>query len=107
MSTAVHETAHKSADSNAYTATVEKLIDTLPATAALSRAVEQGRQIVEIVAALGLPPDVLAAVRLCPLFRAKLIDENDLQNNNLEGISRLVIELDQLSRFQLPDDWSP
>lgn len=107
MSTAAHETAQKSTDQAAILSSVESLIAALPSTSALANAVDEGRQIAAIVEALGLPLDVLAAARLYPLYRVDLIDENDLENNDLSDISRLVIELVSLSGFRLPDDWRP
>ncbi|MDX1506782.1 MAG: bifunctional (p)ppGpp synthetase/guanosine-3',5'-bis(diphosphate) 3'-pyrophosphohydrolase [Woeseiaceae bacterium] len=86
---------------------VDALIGGLPRGPALDAAVSEGNAIADIVASLGLPPNVLAAVRLSPLIRANLVDDKALQNNNLDELSRIIQGLDALSRFELPADWQP
>ena len=86
---------------------VDALIDGLPVSAALDAAVKEGNAIADIVSSLGLPANVIAAVRLSPLIREKIVDDKVLQNNNLDDLSQIVRGLDQLSRFELPTDWQP
>jgi len=103
MSVATRENRENSGD----LASVETLISALPISAEISAAVDEGRQICDIVQSLGMPADVLSAVRLQPLFRAGFVDEKVLVANKLEGISKLITELMALSDFRLPDNWSP
>lgn len=107
MSTAEQQLRTNSRDQAAILAAVDALVETLPASPARDDAIAEGRDIAAIVETLGLPADVLAAVRLCPLYRAGIVDDKILENNNLKDLSRIVIELGQLSRFELPEDWSP
>jgi len=86
---------------------VDDLIASLPAGDGLAEAVAEGKAIDAIVETLGLPDDVRAAVRLCPLFRRDFVTEKQLQNNNLSSTLKLSDELEQLTRFALPKDWEP
>ena len=88
-------------------ANVDRLIATLPKSAACAATVKEGHDIDAIVESLGLPADVRAAVCLCPLVRDGFLDDKALQTNNLSNISRLIQELLQLARFELPQDWEP
>ena len=103
MSVATRENLENSSD----LAVVERLLSRLPASARASSAVNEGKQIFNIVESLGMPADVLAAVRLQPLLRAGIVDEKMLLDNNLGDILNLVSELQALSDFRLPDNWSP
>ena len=73
----------------------------------LDVAIEEGRQIAAIVEPLGLPPKIIAAVHVYPLFRDGIIDDKALNNNNLSELSRFVIGLEQLNQFTLPKNWQP
>ncbi len=73
----------------------------------LDRAIHEGEQIAAIIEPLRLPADIVAAVHAYPLFREKLLKLKDFENNELSGISRFVIGLDQLNQFSLPDNWQP
>ena len=86
---------------------VDALIDALPPATGLDDAVREGKAIADIVASLGLPPNVLAAVRLNPLVREGFVDDKALQTNALGDLSRILRGLDALSRFELPADWQP
>ena len=88
-------------------AAVRKIIADLPAATGLHRAIQEGEQIADIVDPLGLPPEIIAAARIYPLCREKFIDNNYLINNNLPSISRLVLGLEQLNQFSLPENWQP
>ncbi len=83
------------------------LIDALDDGAECRAAAAEGEAIAGIVEALGLPPDVIAAARLFPLYRDGFIDEKNLKTNKLGDLSHLVTELGALSGFRLPDDWKP
>ena len=86
---------------------VDDLIAGLEKSERFAAAIAEGNDIGAIVDSLGLPDDVRAAVRLCPLIREGAIDQTSLHNSNLSELSQLVLELDQLSRFELPEDWEP
>ena len=73
----------------------------------LDVAIEEGRQIAAIVEPLGLPPKIIAAVHVYPLFRDGIINDKTLNNNNLSELSRFVIGLQQLNQFTLPKNWQP
>ena len=88
-------------------AAVRKIIADLPAATGLHRAIQEGEQIADILDPLGLPSEIIAAVRIYPLCREKFIDNNYLINNNLPAISRLVLGLEQLNQFSLPENWQP
>ncbi|MBT8104916.1 MAG: bifunctional (p)ppGpp synthetase/guanosine-3',5'-bis(diphosphate) 3'-pyrophosphohydrolase [Woeseiaceae bacterium] len=69
--------------------------------------IAEGRAVAEIVAPLGLPDEIVAAVRVYPLFRGGILDADSLKNKALEGVSRLIIGLGQLDEFDLPAHWRP
>ncbi|MDH3481245.1 MAG: bifunctional (p)ppGpp synthetase/guanosine-3',5'-bis(diphosphate) 3'-pyrophosphohydrolase [Gammaproteobacteria bacterium] len=86
---------------------VQSFLDSLPEQDRLQAAIDEGRQIAEIVAPLGLPQELIAAVHVYPLYREDLLTHNSLQNKPLSDISRFVIGLEQLNQFSLPDKWQP
>ena len=86
---------------------VDRLISSLPKSAGVTAAMREGRDIDAIVESLGLPDELRAAVRLCPLVRDDHIEETLLENNELSNVSRLIQGLLQLARFELPQDWAP
>ncbi len=101
------EISANNAEQDAIVAAADELVASLPRAKGTTAALQEGRDIADIVESLGLPGDVLAAVRLWPLVRDELIDEKTLEQNELKDISRLIQELIQLSKFKLADDWSP
>ncbi len=86
---------------------VAGLLGSLPDSPAADAARAEGEAIASIVRSLGLPEDVVLAVRLAPAVRDSVLDVFSLKNNELENISDIVSELVSLSRFTLPADWSP
>ncbi len=86
---------------------VRTWIAELPGDDDAALAISEGEAIAEIVAPLGLPPKIVAATCLYPLFRADLITLKQLQNSALSDISRYVIGLQQLDQFSLPKAWQP
>ena len=86
---------------------VERLIASLPKSARVAAATQEGRDIDAIVATLGLPDELRAAVRLCPLVRDEFFDNNLLNTNELSDLSRLIQGLLELTKFELPQDWAP
>lgn len=94
-------------DPNDAVAAVQNYLVGLPDKEGLSSAMDEGREIAEIVAPLGLPRELLAAVHAYPLFRDNFLSSKDLQNNELRDISRFVIGLQQLNQFSLPEHWQP
>jgi GTP pyrophosphokinase len=69
--------------------------------------IAEGLAVAEIVAPLGLPEDIVAAVRVYPLFRNGVLKDDSLKNNEFESISRFIIGLKQLDAFTLPAHWRP
>ena len=94
-------------DADDVVGTVQSFLGNLPEQDRLKSAIDEGRQIAEIVAPLGLPKELLAAVHVYPLYRENFLGRNSLQNNPLKNISRFIIGLEQLNQFSLPDDWQP
>ncbi len=62
---------------------VRSYLDELPPKDGLASAVEEGRRIADIVAPLGLPETLHAAVLVYPLYRDGILSNKALQNNAL------------------------
>ena len=107
MSTSNQEIPPNSSDQAAIVERARQLIATQASSQEAQAAINEGREIAEIVQSLGLPDELLAAARLYPLVREEILDDKTLKNNNLESISRIVIDLVQLGHFALPAGWEP
>ena len=107
MSASDAEKQRQDNDSNDIVADVCAYLAGLPKNDACDRAIDEGEQIAAIIKPLGLPERIVAAVHAYPLFREEILKTNDLQNNELSGISRFIIGLQQLNQFSLPDNWQP
>ncbi len=94
-------------DSDNIVAKLRDFLRALPKKDGVDDAIKEGEQIAAIIEPLGLQPKILAAVYAYPLFRGRILKENDLQNNQLASISRFIIGLEQLNQFSLPDNWQP
>lgn len=94
-------------DSDNIVAKLRDFLRALPKKDGVDDAIKEGEQIAAIIEPLGLQPKILAAVYAYPLFRGRILKENDLQNNPLASISRFIIGLEQLNQFSLPDNWQP
>ncbi len=94
-------------DSDNIVAKLRDFLRALPKKDGVDDAIKEGEQIAAIIEPLGLQPKILAAVYAYPLFRGRILKENDLQNNRLASISRFIIGLEQLNQFSLPDNWQP
>jgi GTP pyrophosphokinase len=99
-----HDNGREQAD---IVASAREFVDALPARPDLAAAVAEGRAIATIVASLGLPRDVVAAVHLYPLVRDGFVEEDQLNNSDLASLSQVVRGLVRLGRFSLPADWQP
>jgi GTP pyrophosphokinase len=88
-------------------AAARNFIDALPARPGLAAAVQDGRAIANIVASLGLPQDVVAAVHLYPLVRDDFVADESIQNSALAPLSQVIRGLVRLGRFSLPAEWQP
>ena len=88
-------------------AAARDFVAAVPSSPGLGAAVEEGRAIAAIVASLGLPPDLVAAVHLYPLVRDGFVGEDQLTNGNLASLSKTIPGLVRLGRFSLPSDWQP
>ena len=104
--TDTHNHGDYSANSGAYLA-VRDFLAGVSDSDGLEGAVEEGRQIAAILEPFGLPEEILAAVHIYPLYRAKILSTKSLQNKELKDISRFVISLEQLNQFSLPAHWVP
>jgi GTP pyrophosphokinase len=88
-------------------AAIRELVDALPPQPGLDASIREGRDIAAIVASLGLPGDVIAAVHVYPLVRDGFVEDNFNNNNLLTPLSGIVRGLLRLGQFALPADWRP
>ncbi len=88
-------------------AAAREFVAALPARPGMATAVQDGQAIAAIVASLGLPQDVVAAVHLYPLVRDGFVDDESLKNSKLAILSQIIQGLVRLGRFSLPTDWQP
>ena len=107
MAVSKPENHDNSAEQASIVATTRALVDALPSRPGLDASIREGRDIAAIVASLGLPQDVVAAVHIYPLVRDGHIDENYNNNKILASLSRIVGGLLRLGGFSLPLDWQP
>ncbi len=107
MSASTVEDRQAEKDSSNAVAAVQDYLDGLPPKEGFETALEEGRNIAAIVAPLGLPENLRAAVLVYPLYRDGFVSIKSLQNNELSDISRFVIGLEQLNQFSLPEHWQP
>ncbi len=87
--------------------TARAFVDALPAKDGCAAAIAEGRAIAAIVETLGLTPDLVAAVHIYPLVRENFLTINSIDNSDLSTLSRLTLDLLQLGRFSLPQNWQP
>jgi len=92
---------------DAIVAAVGQHLEGLPEKDGLDACLAEGRAIADIVAPLGLPSRIRAAVLAYPLYRDGILSDKSLNNNILKDISRYIIGLRQLDQFSLPDHWQP
>jgi GTP pyrophosphokinase len=83
------------------------VLDALPDPAAASKARREGADICSILAPLGLPAVLNAAVQLYPAVRDGHLDAKALQKSPFPELANLVDGLLQLGGFTLPPDWKP
>jgi len=107
MTISEHEIGQIDAKRAAIAATVRDFVENLPDRQEVSLARRQGEQICSILEPLGLPEQLVAAVRVYPLRRDGCIGVKDLQKLKVEGLPDLVQGLVQLGSFSLPADWHP
>jgi GTP pyrophosphokinase len=88
-------------------ARVRRFLAGLGTDAASARAVTEGEAIAATVAGLGLPPGPVAAARIYPLVRDRILDINSIENSELSDLSQIILDLLQLGRFSFPADWRP
>ena len=82
-------------------------VEALGSRPGLEASIGDGRDIAAIVASLGLPDDVVAAVHVYPLVRDGFVSENYNDDKLLGSLSRIVGGLLRLGQFSLPADWQP
>ena len=79
----------------------------LPDRKGLAACIAEGQEVAAIVAPLGLPEEIVAAVHAYPAFREGFFDFKNIENKNLEELPRLLLGLRQLDEFTLPRHWQP
>jgi GTP pyrophosphokinase len=107
MSTSTSQLPANGRDQSKIVARTEELVRTLGTTKQAREAIAEGREIAAIVQSLGLPDEIVAAARLCPLVREEVFDIKLLENNELSTISQVITDLLQLGQFSLPSGWQP
>jgi GTP pyrophosphokinase len=107
MSTSTSQLPANGRDQSKIVARTEELVRTLGTTKQAREAIAEGREIAAIVQSLGLPDEIVAAARLCPLVREEAFDIKLLENNELSTISQVITDLLQLGQFSLPSGWQP
>ena len=107
MSATDTEKQANDSDTDDIVAEVRQYLAALPNKDGLELAINEGEQIAAIIKPLGLPARIVAAVYAYPLFRENILKSNDLQNNELNDVSRFIIGLQQLNQFSLPAKWQP
>ena len=75
--------------------------------AGLGQECEEGRAIAEIVARLGLPDSVIAAVHVYPLLRDGELTLATLESSDVGDLAAIAQGLVQLGSFRLPPNWQP
>jgi GTP pyrophosphokinase len=84
-----------------------QILDALPDQQAIDSARREGEEICAILRPLSLPAILDAAVHLYPALRDGHLDGNSLDSSGIPELADLVQGLVQLSRFALPQDWTP
>lgn len=107
MTISEHEIGQNDTERAVIAAAVRDFVENLPDRQEVSAARLQGEQICSILEPLGLPEQLLAAVRVYPLCRDGCIGVKDLQKLKIDGLPDLVQGLVQLGSFSLPADWHP
>ena len=107
MSASHTEKQANDSDTDDIVAEVRRYLAALPKKDGLEIAINEGEQVAAIIKPLGLPAKIVAAVYAYPLFRENILKPNDLQNNELNDVSRFIIGLQQLNQFSLPAKWKP
>lgn len=85
----------------------QNILDGIPDQAAVAGARAEGAEICSILAPLGLPPVLSAAVQLYPAVREGHLDKNTVQKAAIAELDNLVDGLVQLGGFALPPNWKP
>ncbi|NNF40973.1 MAG: bifunctional (p)ppGpp synthetase/guanosine-3',5'-bis(diphosphate) 3'-pyrophosphohydrolase, partial [Woeseiaceae bacterium] len=107
MAATTPHTASKDSDPADVVNAVQRYLGELPLKDGLQDVIDEGQQIAAIVAPLGLPRELLAAVHLYPLCRDNFLSINTIKNKFLDDISRFVLGLEDLNHFSLPQHWQP
>ena len=107
MSSTHRENTANGVEQDGIAAATREFLNTLPDNDAVNAALAEGRDIAAIVQTLELPEKLVAAATIYPLVRDNCVDINSFDNNGLSDISRIVIGLEQLGQFTLPEDWQP
>jgi len=107
MVTSELENQQKSSDQLELVAVAQEFLAALPEEERIRPQCEEGRAIADIVAGLGLPAAVIAAVYVYPLLRDDLLTSAKLAESEIGELTGIAHGLVQLGRFRLPRDWQP
>ena len=102
-------TKHRDADgvSPALFGKLAGMLASLPDDPETTAAEAEGRAVRHILESLGMPPEVLAAAWLYPLYQQGIISANQIKNIDLKYFPPLIFSLRQLDRLTLRDIGSP
>ena len=89
------------------TGVIRALMPTAGPSAETEKSMQEGADICEILAPLGLPAALHEAVRLYPLARDGALDVKAISRQRSKELADLVTGLVQLGQFTLPGDWRP
>jgi GTP pyrophosphokinase len=101
------ELDYRQRDSDSVVTDVQHYLASLADQAGIRQGSEEGRAIADIVASIGLPSPVIAAVYVYPLLRDGLLSQAELESSNIAGLAGIAQGLVQLGSFRLPSHWQP
>ncbi len=107
MSSSDSENLTTSAKTDDVGTRTQDFLRSLGSDAATHAAITEGRDIAKIVESLELPANLHAAAAIYPLVRKNILSIKDIDNSELNDLSRIIIGLVQLGQFSLPEDWQP
>jgi GTP pyrophosphokinase len=90
-----------------FIAAAKAFVSGLPDGDSIGQQCEEGRAIADIVAGLGLPASVVAAVYVYPLLRDGKVAASTLVSSDIGELAGIAQGLVQLGSFNLPPDWQP
>ncbi|MFQ6005969.1 MAG: RelA/SpoT family protein [Woeseia sp.] len=107
MVTSKLESRHIGDDAGQLVGAARALLDSLDSKEETRAVCQEGREIADVVARLGLSPSVIAAVHAYPLVRDGLLTDKALEASDIGELAGIVHGLVQLGSFNLPANWQP